>query len=388
MKRSLGLLLLVAGCESEQAITMDLAMPTPSVATSVHAQPPIEPPSVEPPSVEPLSVEPGACRAPSLEHDEPFDARTSEALASCIAVTTGPVARAKRCGRISPQPPALDVARLDEGVVHLDEATRAHVRTIVDKGKALGRNPRAFGLVGDSMTVSGAFMRELYEAARTKLAPQIEPQVAAALSHYRGAQIEQQRGVWRDSFRATRAAKIGMRTPWALAGGEQAPLHMMIANQSPAIAIVLFGGNDAAYRLAPPEELADEVERDMTALIDALLGAGIVPVLNTLARHGDAPGFDDCGPRGEMTNWRITVATNAISARVAEIACRRKLPLIDLRHALDAAEGRGLSSDGVHPSSYADGSSVLTARGLRCGYNVRNYVTLNMLSKLLSLEYF
>jgi hypothetical protein len=86
-----------------------------------------------------------------------------------------------------------------------------------------------------------------------------------------------------------------------------------------------------------------------------------------------------------MSNWRIAVQTNALSARVVELACRRHLPLVDLRHALDAADARGLGPDGVHLGAFQRGAARLTARGLRCGANVRNYVTLKMLAELAPL---
>ena len=74
--------------------------------------------------------------------------------------------------------------------------------------------------------------------------------------------------------------------------------------------------------------------------------------------------------------------TNALSAVVAEVACERKLPLIDVRHAFDAADLRGLSADGIHPSTHRDGGGALDLASLRCGYNLRNYLTLRMLGRL------
>ena len=109
-------------------------------------------------------------------------------------------------------------------------------------------------------------------------------------------------------------------------------------------------------------------------------------VMSTIARHGLAPGFPTCGKvPDELSNWRLAVQTNAVSAAAARMACQRHLPLVDLRHALDAIPNYGLGPDGVHPSAYQGGAGVLTARGLQCGYNVRNYVTLKMLGQLTEL---
>jgi hypothetical protein len=107
-----------------------------------------------------------------------------------------------------------------------------------------------------------------------------------------------------------------------------------------------------------------------------------VPVLNTVARHGDSPGIDACAGKREISDWRIAVQTNVVSARVVELACRRHLPLVDLRDALDAADNRGLARDQIHLSTFAGGGGVLDARALRCGNNVRTYVTLRMLAQV------
>ena len=276
----------------------------------------------------------------------------------------------------------------------LDQATMLKVREIAARGAKLRRRKRVVGLVGDSMTVSGALFRSLTSTAdsdRIVLAPEVRralqtrvdgDDARTIIDFYRGVKAQRIQGQWHDSFSALRAAKVGARTPWALTGGAVSPLSKMIEQLSPAVAVVLYGGNDAAFRVAPPERLADDFERDMSRLLDALEAQGIIPVMNTLARHGDTPGIDACGKRGEMTNWRIAVHTNAINVRAAQIACKRHLPLIDLRDAMDAADSRGLGSDGIHPTVYLRGSAVLDARGLRCGYNQRNYLTLRMLKLL------
>ena len=298
-----------------------------------------------------------------------------------------------RCGMAGPEP-SLNLARLERSVMPLDETTLNKVRKIAARGAELGRRQRVVGFVGDSMTVSGALFRAFASTAdadRVKLAPEVRAQLKTTvdgdaertiIDFYRGVKAQRIQGQWRDSFAAPRAARVGARTPWALKGGAVSPLSKMIKQLSPAVAVVLYGGNDAAFRAAPPERLADDFERDMNRLLDALEQQGIIPIMNTLARHGDSPGIDACGKSGEMTNWRIAVHTNAINVRAAEIACKRRLPLIDLRDAMDAADSRGLGSDGIHPTVYRRGSAVLDARGLRCGYNQRNYLTLRMLKLL------
>jgi len=402
MRRVLAMMLLSLGCEAERATTPQghtqrgavsdatasagttgVASHDNAAATSMTSTAPVGA-ATGSASAAPTPSVVRPCTAPSLGASDPIDGRSDSALDRCVSPTTGSANRATHCGK--GDVPALDLARLDEAVLPFDAATEAHVKAIAANGKTQGRRPNVFGLIGDSMTVSGAFLRPFAREETTKLAPAVEQSLTFTKGNvielFRGVEAQRVRGVWRDSFSVPRAAKVGARAPWPLEGGKHAPVSRMIEQLSPAVAVILYGGNDAAYRSAPVDELADDLERDLDALLDRLEAAGIVPILNTVARHGDAPGFDACGPRSRMTNWRIAVQTNALSARVVKIACRRHLPLIDLRHALDAAEGHGISSDGIHPSSYHLGAGILDERGLRCGYNVRNYVTMKMLAQV------
>lgn len=342
---------------------------------------------------------PTACRAPSLTVRLPIDGRDSKALSQCPDMRSGAEAVAERCGEGEPQP-ELDWARFDEAVLAFDGATETKIRSIAARGRELGRNPRAFGQVGDSMTASGAFLRpfsanrrgtevELAAEARRALATPVGGRSGGTIiDYYRGAQAQRVRGLWTDAFGAPKAAKVGARSTWALVDDrhEQSPVAIMVRNLSPAVAVVVFGGNDAAYRVAPPEEIAKGFEQDFEQVLDALERRGVVPILSTIARHGLAPGLPRCGRKpDELSNWRLAVQTNAVNAAVARIACRRQLPLVDLRHALDSIPNYGLGPDGVHPSAYQGGAGLLTARGLQCGYNVRNYVTLLMLRRVKEL---
>lgn len=339
-----------------------------------------------------------ACQAPSLTPRLPIDGRDSAALERCHDLRTGAGQASARCG-MGEAAPSVDWRRLDAAVLHLDEATRAHVCAVASRGRALGRQGRAFGLVGDSMTVSGAFLRP-FSASRQgafELAPEAKRRLSTSvpgrsggtiIDYYRGVDAQRVRGSWTDSFGAPRAAKVGARSSWALVGDRDhpSPLALMVRGLSPAAAVAVFGGNDAAFRVAAPEQIAEAFEIDLGRVIDALEQRGVVPILSTIARHGAAPGLPACrAERGEPTNWRLAVQTNAVSAAAARLACRRHLPLVDLRHALDAAPDHGLGTDGVHPSDYVGGAGMLTAKGLQCGYNIRNYVTLRMLKTVKEL---
>jgi hypothetical protein len=160
----------------------------------------------------------------------------------------------------------------------------------------------------------------------------------------------------------------------------------MVDRLSPATAVVMYGSNDAAWRIAPPETLARAFEEDLGHVVDALERRGVVPVLSTIPRHGRQPGLRACDRfTDDVSNWRLVVQTNAVNAAIAKVACERHLPLVDLRHALDGLVNHGLTKDGIHPTSYLGGAGELTPDGLQCGYNVRNYVTLLMLARVKEL---
>lgn len=389
------------GCDRAERSAPPATGAAPSVS-SIEAPAPSRPPSSARSARPALPVGhdalPTACSAPSLTQRLPIDGRDVSALDRCVELSTGDRQDRARCGQGSAEI-GIDWQRLDGTVLAFDQATRAHVRKVADLGRELGRNRRAFGLVGDSMTVSGAFLRpfsasrpgtvELSEEARQGLTTAVAGrQSATIIDYYRGAPAAQVRGLWADSFVAPRAAKVGARSSWALIGEAQgqSPVALMVAGVSPAVAVAVYGGNDAAYRIAPPDEIAATFEANFGRVLDALEQRGVVPILSTIARHGPAPGLSACGrAAAELSNWRIAVQTNAVNAAVIRLACRRHLPLIDLRHALDGAPNHGLGPDGVHPSDYPGGAGVLTARGLQCGYNIRNYVTLRMLKQVKEL---
>lgn len=327
----------------------------------------------------------GPCVAPSLSLRADRDAAGRGALRRCVDVRGGERASVGRCG--DGPVTAVDLEGLEQSIAIGDRVVR-HIKKLAIRGRKNGLRPKTLGLVGDSMTVSHAFLRpfsSLKDRGPVMLSQDVQQRLGqgkdSILAFYRDQRVMKVNGLWRDSFSALRAAKIGMRTPWAMAGGRHSPLNKAL-RLKPAIVVVLYGANDAAYRPAPPDVLADDFERDMNKLLDAIEATGAIAVMNTLARHGDARGIRNCGERGAMTDWRIAVHTNAISRRAAQIACRRQLPLIDLRAGLERAKSSGLGGDGVHLSSYAKGAGVLNRRGLRCGENLRNYLTLRMLARL------
>lgn len=345
-----------------------------------------------PPQAGPDAARATACAPPSLASTEPIDARDSAALARCLELRDAMATGGSRCGA-EVEASELSLERLEQAVLALDEATVQNVRAIAARGRTLGRDPRVFALVGDSMTESGAFLRPFAadRLARARIAPEVRARLDVRLADGRALSVLDHFGAGGgaakriDSFAAPRAAKIGARASWASHGTnlEGSPMGKLVRELRPGIAFVAFGSNDAAYRIGAPDDVAAELTRELGKLLDGLVERGVVPILSTLPRHGEQPGRPDCDSTGgEASDWRVAVQTNAVSAAVAQLACQRHLPLVDYRFALDGLPGHGLDADGVHPSTHPDGGGVLDVAGLRCGMNVRNYLVLRMLAEV------
>src|SRR5690606_242919 len=114
------------------------------------------------------------------------------------------------------------------------------------------------GLVGDSITEGQLFMGAfsasspgpvvMSNAVEDRLATPVDGIGAATIvDYYRGVGVERLPGFDRDSFRARRAARVGAPSRWALAADERGvtPLHAMLGAVRPAVAVVMYGSNDA-----------------------------------------------------------------------------------------------------------------------------------------------
>jgi hypothetical protein len=135
----------------------------------------------------------------------------------------------------------------------------------------------------------------------------------------------------------------------------------------PVLAVVMFGTNDIGWFSPDHVHTLDWYHGHMFDLVDALLEAGIVPILSTI------PPRDD---NSELDAWVPT-----FNAVIRAMAQGRQIPLVDFHRELMPLGDHGLSGDGVHPNAYASDACTLTSEGLAYGYNVRNWVTLTALDR-------
>lgn len=211
-----------------------------------------------------------------------------------------------------------------------------------------------FAKVGDSITVSTAFLHCFASQGATDLAGRSELE---------------------ETLLAFRAGDAAGSTPWdrtsasagsgwnagTLLAGAPSPLTSEIAALAPRFAVVMLGTNDVGF------ENPVWYGENLSAVIDQLIAAGAVPVMSSI------PPRDDNAGAGALVPLH-----DAIARGIAEA---RQIPFMDYRGALLPLPDHGLAPDGVHPNAFPGGACDLTGEGLQYGYNVRNLLALEGLDR-------
>ncbi|HEU4611761.1 MAG TPA: GDSL-type esterase/lipase family protein, partial [Kofleriaceae bacterium] len=239
-----------------------------------------------------------------------------------------------------------------EGARHspITPALAMHLQAVAGAAQA----PQVFAKVGDSITVSPSFL-SCFVGGTVDLGT--HGALAPTLAYYMAGDAAGSSPYARVSL----AAKGGTTAQDALTGSP-CPLDQELSAVTPRIAVVLFGTNEARTGWS-----VDAFGTQLWTLIDRTLARGVIPVMSTLPPNTGYPEADAQVP--------------AFNRIVRAIAQGRGVPLVDLHDALEPLPGRGISSDGLHPSVAPDGGCVLTAAGLQYGYNVRNLLTLEALDR-------
>lgn len=210
-----------------------------------------------------------------------------------------------------------------------------------------------FMKVGDSITVSGSFLN-CFGGSSVDLGDHAALQ--ATLDRFKAGHA----GGTNPFQRSSIAAGVGWMATRVLASPP--PLDAEMAALHPRYAVIMYGTNDAANRA-----LARFVPA-MLDIVDQVSAAGIVPLLSTIPDNLD----------NAATDLEVPVYNAAIRG----IAQGRGVPLMDLWQVLAPLPHRGLSSDGIHPSTYSGGSCKLTSAGLQSGYTARNLLVLEELDRV------
>jgi len=235
-------------------------------------------------------------------------------------------------------------------------------RQIFLRGLELGNRSDVFSKVGDSITASDWFLDPIGNGGLVLgeyayLQPVVDyfSQTPAG-DHY--------------SFANTSvAARSGWtahdvldpnRAPRDVCAAGESPLACEYRLTRPAVALIMFGTNDAGW-----VDAAD-YESNLRQIVQISVDSGVIPVLSTIP--------DQVGTLGQGRVGQF----NDI---VRRLAAEYDVPLWDYWLAMQPLPSRGLSSDGIHPSldPRTGETGLLTPQGLRYGYNIRNLTALMVL---------
>jgi hypothetical protein len=166
--------------------------------------------------------------------------------------------------------------------------------------------------------------------------------------------------------RDTAAARVGVSAVWAISG-DPSPLETEIDAIAPRFAFIHYGTNDMQLGTTYASAIPGFYD-SYSALLDQLIGQGIVPIVVGITPREDSTAAD---------RWVETY--NAVIRGMAQM---RQVPYANLHLAFEALPGQGLAGDGLHPNVFPGGACVLTEEGLEYGYNTRNLAALESLQRV------
>ncbi|MFN8377987.1 MAG: SGNH/GDSL hydrolase family protein [Anaerolineae bacterium] len=260
-------------------------------------------------------------------------------------------------------PAALSAQEAAAGFVPFPDDIANNIRAIYSVGQAYGNQPGMFSKVGDSISKSVYFLRQIGWGVYD-LGPYSNLQ--PVVNHFSNTWVGVDNAFTRDSV----AADVG----WAAWGvlepeladeevcqPEEKPLECEFRIARPSIALIMFGTNDASYRSS------GEFRSDLARIVDLTLSWGVIPVLSTFPNRPDAP-----------------EAAATLNQAVRDLATERHLPLWDYAAALAPLPDQGLAWDHLHPSApeETDYVAVFDAENLQYGYVVRNLTALQILDRI------
>ncbi|OGO08485.1 MAG: hypothetical protein A2Z66_12475 [Chloroflexi bacterium RBG_13_66_10] len=239
-----------------------------------------------------------------------------------------------------------------------------HAREIFRNGLALGNRPNVFSKVGDSITVSSAFLTAVgqsrYSLDRYAYLQEVidyySEETARTNNSFANSSLAA-RGGWL----ASRLVSNGYGDP-NYCRNDETPLECEYRWVRPSVALILLGTNDV---LTTPIEY---YSGSMRRVIETSLAHGVIPILSTL------PPMDREGAADRV---------DLINAEIASLAREYEVPLWDYYAALRDLPSRGLAYDGVHPSWAPQGHTADFSRDyLQYGMTVRSLTALQVLDEI------
>lgn len=236
-----------------------------------------------------------------------------------------------------------------------------HNLAIFQRGQASGKQMNMFAKVGDSITVSPAYLTPLgygvYDLGTFEHLQHVLDYFGTGeeSAFYRSSAAVYTGWSTRDVLNVKRAQRFGCPQGYT-------PLACEYGTKRPAFALIMLGTNDATIMDVT------EFEANLNQIVEVTIGADIVPVLSTV-------------PPLLLTSFDEKPFNHAI-IRVAQT---HDISVINYWLAMQPLPNYGMSSDMVHPSAPANnaGTTLFTGEYIQYGYTMRNLVTLQGLDLLL-----
>jgi hypothetical protein len=202
-------------------------------------------------------------------------------------------------------------------IVLMPDAVRENIRSIYERGQALGRNPRAFSKVGDSTMVWPPFLTVFADVRGYALGPYADLQTT--ISYYAGSFGRESIAVLAGMHTWTEFDATWTKSTQCKAG--ETPLVCELRVHNPSVAVIRLGTNDALEPAA--------YEQNMRRIIEYCLANGIIPALGSKPDRVEGPAN----------------TINQITLRLAETY---KIPFWDYDLIAETVPGKGLQADGMH----------------------------------------
>jgi hypothetical protein len=234
----------------------------------------------------------------------------------------------------------------------------AKSREIFVKGQKLGNRADIFTRVGDSLTATPMFLTP-FGSGQYDLGS-YSNQLSDVVSYFGGSFGKGSMAAG-NGWGADRILQPGFVNPGLC--GNDSPLVCEYRHTKPAVALILIGTNDAGG--------VDAVvyAGQLRQIVQTSIDMGVIPVLTTL-------------PAKKIDAWN-NARIDEFNGIIRSTARQFDVPLLDYWYSLKDLPNQGLSSDGVHPSAPAGGTTgVFTDANLKFGYTMRNLTALQMLDAL------
>lgn len=223
-----------------------------------------------------------------------------------------------------------------------------HVREIFARGQELGRNPRSFSKIGDSISLtSHYFVRFDQKRYNLGIYSGLQPTIA----HYKDS-FERFGMALRIGLHAWIAFKPGLADPNKCKPEE----HMVECEfrlHNPSVVLIRLGTNDIAK--------GDAYERAIRYAVDYSIRNGVIPILVTKSDRFEGD--------------------NRHNETMRAIAAELSVPLWDFDVVAGTLPNRGLGSDNVHLTMYGV-NDFMDPATLSYGYPLSDLTGLMMLDAI------